>query len=168
MLSIRWALQRDIPAVLAIDAASYERPWSEPDLLRCLRQRNCISMVVEHNAPGSRCDTVVAFVVYEISARHLAVLRFAVAPEFRRRGVGTCLLDKIKYKVISHRRLGFTALVPDSDLSAHLFARANDVRAVAAVREPVPVIRFGWAPSADDWAAHGEVSLFRVVDESGA
>ena len=28
---------------------SFEFPWSEEDFIRCLRQRNCIGMVAEHD-----------------------------------------------------------------------------------------------------------------------
>ena len=39
---IRWMIRRDMPEVLAIEAASFEFPWLEDDFIRCLRQRNCI------------------------------------------------------------------------------------------------------------------------------
>ena len=52
---IRWMIRRDMTEALAIEADSFEFPWCENDFLRCLRQRNCIGMVAEHN------DRIVGF-----------------------------------------------------------------------------------------------------------
>ena len=68
---------------MAIEAESFEFPWSEDDFLRCLRQRNCIGMVAELD------DHVVGFMIYELHKNRLHVLNFAVAGRFRRRGIGT-------------------------------------------------------------------------------
>ena len=55
---IRWMIRRDMPAVLEIEGASFEFPWSEEEFIRCLRQRNCIGMVACRN------DEVVGFMIY--------------------------------------------------------------------------------------------------------
>jgi ribosomal-protein-alanine N-acetyltransferase len=44
---IGYMIRRDMPQVLAIEAASFEFPWAEEDFIRVLRQRNCLGMVVE-------------------------------------------------------------------------------------------------------------------------
>lgn len=71
---IRWMIRRDMPEVLAIEAASFEFPWLEDDFIRCLRQRNCIGMVAEHD------DRVVGFMIYELNKSRIQVLNFATAP----------------------------------------------------------------------------------------
>jgi ribosomal protein S18 acetylase RimI-like enzyme len=57
---IRWMIRRDFPEVLAIETESFRFPWLEEDFIRCLRQRNCIGMVAEHD------ERVVGFMVYEL------------------------------------------------------------------------------------------------------
>ena len=52
-------IRRDMPEVLAIEGESFEFPWLEDDFIHCLRQRNCIGMVAEHE------DRVVGFMIYE-------------------------------------------------------------------------------------------------------
>ncbi len=79
---IRWMIRRDMTEVLGIEHDGFEFPWSEEDFLRCLRQRNCIGMVAEHD------DRVVGFMIYELHRTRLHVLNFAVAKQYRRRGVG--------------------------------------------------------------------------------
>ena len=37
-----------MPEVLKIEHESFEFNWTEEDFLACLRQRNCIGMVAEH------------------------------------------------------------------------------------------------------------------------
>ena len=80
---IRWMIRRDMPEVLAIEVESFEFPWLEDDFIRCLRQRNCIGMVAEHE------DRVVGFMIYELHKTRIHVLNFAVAKSFRHCGVGS-------------------------------------------------------------------------------
>ena len=80
---IRWMIRRDMPEVLDIENGSFEFPWSEEDFIRCLRQRNCIGMVAEHD------ERVVGFMIYELHKNRLHILNFAVHEQLRRRGVGS-------------------------------------------------------------------------------
>ena len=57
---IRWMIRRDMPEVLQAEQQSFEYAWTEDDFLRCLRQRNCIGMVAEHQ------DRIVGFMIYEL------------------------------------------------------------------------------------------------------
>ena len=80
---IRWMIRRDMPEVLEIEERSFEFPWTEEDFIRCLRQRNCIGMVAEHD------ERVVGFMIYELHKTRLHLLNFCVHRDLRRRGVGT-------------------------------------------------------------------------------
>src|SRR5215467_10391501 len=95
---IRWMIRRDMPEVLAIEQHSFEFPWCENDFLRCLRQRNCIGMVAEHD------DQVVGFMIYELHKARLHVLNIAVSSRFRRLGVGVQMIEKLIGKLSSQRR----------------------------------------------------------------
>src|SRR5688500_11228918 len=86
---IRWMIRRDMTDVLAIESGSFEFPWSEEDFVRCLRQRNCIGMVAEHN------ERVVGFMIYELHKNRLHILNFAVNEQLRRRGVGSQMVKKL-------------------------------------------------------------------------
>src|SRR5262245_7812977 len=86
---IRWMIRRDMPEVLAIETGSFEFPWCENDFLRCLRQRNCIGMVAEHE------DRLAGFMIYELHKSRLHVLNFAVASSARRLGVGSQMIEKL-------------------------------------------------------------------------
>jgi ribosomal-protein-alanine N-acetyltransferase len=125
---IRWMIRRDMPEVLAIEAESFEFPWLEEDFIRCLRQRNCIGMVAEHD------DRVVGFMIYELAKNRIQVLNFCTAAEFRRRGVGTQMVAKLVGKLSAQRRTRIALEVRETNLAAQLFFRTSGFRAVSVLR----------------------------------
>ena len=126
---IRWMIRRDMPEVLEIEGEGFEFPWSEEDFIRCLRQRNCIGMVAEYD------DQVVGFMIYELHRTRLHVLNFAVASDFRRRGVGTQMLTKLVSKLSTQRRTRIQLEVRETNLAAQLFFRAQSFRAISLLRD---------------------------------
>lgn len=126
---IRWMIRRDMVEVLQIENRSFEFSWSEEDFVRCLRQRNCIGMIAEHN------ERVVGFMIYELHRNRLHVLNFAVHPDFRRRGVGTQMLKKLVSKLSPQRRSRIMLEVRETNLDAQLFFREQGFRAVSVLRD---------------------------------
>ena len=125
---IRWMIRRDMPEVLDTEAGSFEFPWSEDDFIRCLRQRNCIGMVAEHD------DRVAGFMIYELHKSRIHVLNFAVAEDYRRRGVGSQMVAKLIAKLSAQRRRRLVLEVRETNLAAQLFFRENGFRAVSVLR----------------------------------
>jgi ribosomal-protein-alanine N-acetyltransferase len=125
---IRWMIRRDMPEVIAIEDESFEFPWLEEDFVRCLRQRNCIGMVAEHE------DRVVGFMIYELHNTRIHVLNFAVASDYRRRGVGSQMVAKLITKLSAQRRSRIVLEVRETNLAAQLFFRENGFRAVSVLR----------------------------------
>ncbi len=126
---IRWMIRRDMPEVLEIETSSFEFPWSEDDFIRCLRQRNCIGMVAEHD------EQVVGFMVYELHKDQLHILNFAVHRDFRRLGVGKQMVGKLISKLSHQRRSRILLEVRETNLPAQLFFRAMGFRAVSVLRD---------------------------------
>ncbi len=126
---IRWMIRRDMAEVLDIEGVGFEFPWSEEDFIRCLRQRNCIGMVAEHD------EHVVGFMIYELHKTRLHLLNFAVDAEKRRRGVGTQMLAKLTAKLSLHRRTRILLEVRETNLAAQLFFRHQGFRAVSVLRD---------------------------------
>ena len=126
---IRWMIRRDMAEVLDIESEGFEYPWSEEDFIRCLRQRNCIGMVAEHD------DKVVGFMIYELHKSRLHILNFAVAAEYRRRGVGSQMIAKLVAKLSNQRRTRILLEVRETNLDAQLFFRNSSFRAVSVLRD---------------------------------
>jgi ribosomal-protein-alanine N-acetyltransferase len=125
---IRWMIRRDMPDVLAIETDSFEFPWTDEDFLRCLRQRNSIGMVAEHE------DRVVGFMIYELHKSRLHVLNFAVGRPWRRLGVGTQMISKLIAKLSTQRRSRILLEVRETNLPAQLFFRSAGFRAISVLR----------------------------------
>ncbi len=125
---IRWMIRRDMPEVLGIEAESFEFAWLEEDFIRCLRQRNCIGMVAEHE------DRVVGFMIYELHKARIHVLNFAVARAYRRCGVGRQMIAKLISKLSAQRRTRIVLEVRETNLAAQLFFREEGFRAVSVLR----------------------------------
>ena len=126
---IRWMIRRDMDDAMEIEQESFEFPWSEDDFTRCLRQRNCIGMVAEHE------DRIVGFMIYGGPAARLHVLNFAVAREFRRLGVGSQMMEKLIGKLSQQRRSRILLEVRETNLAAQLFFRKSGFRAVSVLRD---------------------------------
>lgn len=125
---VRWMIRRDMPEVLLIERCSTLHPWTEEDFLRCLRRRNCIGMVAEQG------EQVVGFMIYELWRKKLALLNFAVHPEFWRRGVGSRLIRKLASKLFSHRRTHIQVDVRETNLAVQLFLQRQGFQAVGIAR----------------------------------
>jgi ribosomal-protein-alanine N-acetyltransferase len=126
---IRWMIRRDMPEVLDIESDSFEFPWCEDDFIRCLRQRNCIGMVADLD------DRVVGFMIYELQKTRLHILNFAVSSEFRHRGVGNRMVEKLIGKLSDQRRSRILLEVRETNLAAQLFFRSQGFRAVNVLRD---------------------------------
>jgi ribosomal-protein-alanine N-acetyltransferase len=122
-------IRRDFPEVLAIEHASFGCPWCAEEFLRVLRRRSCISMVAEFG------ERVVGFMIYEVHEAKLQVLNFAVAPEFRRQGVGRQMMAKLVGKLSGHRRTRIVLHVRETALDAQMFFKVQGFRATEVARE---------------------------------
>ncbi len=127
-VQIRWMIRRDMADVLRIERASFEQEWSEEDFLNCLRQRNCIGMVAEHD------NEVVGFMVYGLHKSRLQIMNFAVAPSYRRMGIGHQMVDKLVNKLSQQRRQEILVDLRETNLSAQLFFQNQKFRAIRVVR----------------------------------
>lgn len=157
-VQIRWLIRRDMPDVLKIEQESFEFSWTEEDFLSCLRQRNCIGMVAEHD------QQIVGFMIYELHKAKLNILNFAVAADARRRQVGTQMVQKLVDKLSQQRRTEIVLEVRESNLPAQLFFRTHSFRATSILHnhyddttEDAYVMQYCLDEAA---AAHNRISEF--------
>ena len=127
-VQVRWLIRRDMPEVLAIERASFEFSWTEEDFLCCLRQRNCIGMVAEHD------HEIVGFMIYELHKSRLRILNFAVDPTLHRRCVGSQMIRRLVDKLSQQRRKEIVLEVRETNLAAQLFFREQRFRALTVLR----------------------------------
>jgi ribosomal-protein-alanine N-acetyltransferase len=126
---IRWMIRRDMPEVFAIERDSFEFPWCEEDFVRCLKQRNCIGMVAEHD------DRIIGFMIYELNKQHIHLLNLAAAGGMRRKGVATQMIAKLIGKLSIQRRDRVILETREMNKEAQLFFRANGFRVISTLRD---------------------------------
>ena len=124
---IRWMIRRDMPEVLEIEQAT-PIPMIEEEMLRHLRQRNCIGMVAEHD------ECVIGFMTYELHKAKLQLLSIAVAKQSRRQGVGTLMIEKLVNKIGQRGRRSIVLEVNEENLEAQKFLRQMGFRATRVLR----------------------------------
>jgi [ribosomal protein S18]-alanine N-acetyltransferase len=129
---VRWCIHRDIPAVVAIESASFAFPWTETEFRIATKQKNTICMVAES------CDYVVGYMVYELKPDSIDLLRFAVDPEQRRWGVGKAMAEKLKNKIGQNVRTKITLYTRETNLAAQKFWRSQGFRATHVERGRYP------------------------------
>jgi ribosomal-protein-alanine N-acetyltransferase len=126
---VRWMIRRDMPEVLQIEGEGFEFPWPEEEFVRCLRRRNCIGMVAEHD------DNVVGFMIYELQKTKLHVNNFAVSKLYRRRSVASQMVQKLIGKLSAQRRTRILLEVRETNLAAQFFFRRMKFRAVSVLQD---------------------------------
>jgi len=128
-LMIRWMIRKDMPIVEHIEQVSFPNPWTHDDFIRCLRQRNRIGMVAEYG------DDLVGYMIYELHKNRIHILNFAVDPKYRRDGIGTAMLAKLKGKLSCDRRTRIMLEVRESNIDAQLFFRSQGFFAISVLRD---------------------------------
>ena len=105
--------QRDLPAVEEIERASYPTPWSRAMFAAELRKQSSLAL----GAFGDEDQLVgYAFVSRYVDAWH--VMNVAVAPEYRRHGIATALLERLFEVTSADPRRGYTLEVRVSNVDA--------------------------------------------------
>jgi ribosomal-protein-alanine N-acetyltransferase len=102
-----------------IERQSAKIPVSEEQIVKWLRARNCIGMVAE------RDHRVVGYMIYDLHKTHFKLVRFAVHPSFRKIGVGSAMIRKLKSKMSATRRQFIGVTVPEDRLEIQQFFRRH-------------------------------------------
>lgn len=128
---IRWMIRRDMPEVLEIENHSFSEPCDEDWFIRHLRERCCIGQIAEFE------ERVIAFMIYELRKDNLAMKTLAVHRDFRWKGVGRQMIDKLKGKLSPQRRKSIVTRVSETNLAALMFLKAIGFRATGVAEEEI-------------------------------
>lgn len=124
-VSLRAADVSDCDALAEIHANAFRRGWSNAEFEALLVQRG-VHAVVAHSRRTFGGPVPAGFILYRVVADEAEILSVAVAPGFRRRGIGRALMDEVLRHVY---REGVTRIhleVEDSNAAAiGLYKRAE-------------------------------------------
>jgi len=93
-LHIRRAVRDDLPAILGIERASFSDPWTEESFETALGLDRMQVLVAQTPAAerGDGASGLAGYVVALVIGPEAEIADLAVAPDWRRRGVGRALL----------------------------------------------------------------------------
>ena len=96
-LHIRLAVSEDVPAMLAIEQASFSDPWTEETIRSTLALERMRVLVAEERGDEGRdgVRSLAGYVVALIVGDEGEIADLAVAPNSRRRGLGRALIDRM-------------------------------------------------------------------------
>lgn len=126
---IRWIISRDLREVVEIEKRSFPNPWSAKDFTACLKHNNSIGTVVETTS-GSICG----YMLYSLHAGYVRLINMAVAPEVRRTGIGSLMLERLKAKLNQEYRNMIVTDVSERSVEAQLLFRSQGFLAAKYMR----------------------------------
>jgi ribosomal-protein-alanine N-acetyltransferase len=85
--------EADIDAILSIESHSFQRPWDRRSFLSELGLSGAESLAVRCSDPGGH-PRIAAYIFFRLAADEMHILKIAVAPEWRCRGIATALIQK--------------------------------------------------------------------------
>jgi ribosomal-protein-alanine N-acetyltransferase len=160
---LRRAAVADAGAVAVLDAACFSDAWSASEIVAALGSGRAVCFIGEPSrrgaSPGAESvvpdalDSVVAFALFLVVAGEAELLRIAVAPAWRRRGMGELLLAG---SLAELRKAGFAV--------CHLEVRAGNAAAIRLYS------RLGFVPAGRrrGYYSDGEDALlYRFPDPAG-
>ena len=118
--SIRWLIRRDMDDVIKIDDVGYVEPWSESKFISTLRKKTVIGVVATNGF-----NRTIGFCIYELQKTQIEILRMAVSPQWRRNGVASAMIDRLKDKVATQKRCGIVCEVDGHSIFSQLCFRDN-------------------------------------------
>ena len=89
----RWSIvtldESHIDGIIAIEKSAFQQPWRRISFLKELSCRDALDVVVYDQLAGQ----ILAYACQRLTLDEIHLLKIAVAPGWRRRGIATWLLD---------------------------------------------------------------------------
>jgi ribosomal-protein-alanine N-acetyltransferase len=135
-LQIRHAVREDLPAILRIERASFSDPWTEESFVTAIGLERMHVFVAEAPVGDGRDggSGLAGYVVALVIGPEAEIADIAVAPGWRRRGIGGALLRRSMEELL---RAGVQTLyleVRESNSAARTLYEAHGFRSVGRRR----------------------------------
>jgi [ribosomal protein S18]-alanine N-acetyltransferase len=127
-LLIRPADMTDAPAIAALHAMAFDRPWGLMEFERLLAEENILAHVAAAGTAGARAE---GFTLSRLAADEAEILSIAVAPERRGEGVARRMLDAHREALMLSRVRMLFLEVEDSNAAALALYRRQGFQEVS-------------------------------------
>jgi GNAT superfamily N-acetyltransferase len=122
---------------MEIEKFSFGGPYRPNILAKILRRDRAVKGLVTWEDFG-----VVGFVIFRTVRKAIHILNIGVHPDFRRRKIGTALLNAVKMAMRPERKTSIKIEVEDVLLPVHLFLKKNHFQATPVKRTPMYLFEF--------------------------
>lgn len=130
----RWLLRRDMPDAVRL-LAELPCPWTAGDLDDFLGSPRGTAHVAEVPDPSAECGWRLAGMMLSVPGRkEIALEMLAVAPRYRRLGVASALVERLKMTLSRERRNRVVCDVREGNLGLQLFLKRQGFLAVRLKR----------------------------------
>ena len=121
----RDAVAGDLPRITEIERMSYSTPWSLKSFERelTLPFSKIVVAKLKPKEAAAETDGIVGFICRWLVADECHILNIAVHPDYRRRGVGFCLLNATIGEAIAKQASSVTLEVRRANLAARQLYR---------------------------------------------
>ena len=126
-MTLRFADAGDVDSLRALHAAAFDQPWPAGEIERLMRILGGFAVLAEEEAPQG-------FVLIRTVADEAEILTLAVAPEFRRRGIGRGLVEAAAQEASRRGARSFFLEVAEDNLTALALYESADFQAVGLRR----------------------------------
>jgi len=128
----RRLIVRDMDEVLGIDNVSHEPffRWNRAEWSDVLKEKSTVGRVIV----DEDSERVFGFIIYRLQKPSIQILKLAVHPLFRRRGIGAAMLREIESKVTQRAGREFVTMdVAERELPMQLLLNKRWWRCVTSV-----------------------------------
>lgn len=125
---VRWMTPKDVDEMMQIEYSSFEDVWTAEEFKKLLAKKPCVGFVAYQEPPGKRSE-ILGYMVYVMSKTGFELLKLAVHPDHRQKGVGKTLAAKLFDKLKTSYRSRVEVVVRERNVPAQKFFRTVGLRA---------------------------------------
>jgi len=125
---MRWVIRKDMLEISEIENRNYDFPWDEKDFISVSRKRNNIGVVFEKDF------NIEGYMFYGLQRNKFEIFNLTVDFDYRRKGIGTKLIDYVKSKLNMRGRHEINFKLRETNLDGQLFLQKQGFRSITAIR----------------------------------
>lgn len=113
--SIKVLKKSNLKDLVKLETLCFAQPWAEKDFNAILTREKTAAFYYSID------NKMVGYIIYEMKPKHILLINFAVHPDYRKKNVGSELLNILIEKLNARSRTEIVCYVDEYNLDAQLF-----------------------------------------------
>lgn len=123
-ISMRQMFLADLSKVIKLEYAVYDCPWRKEEFTKAINNKTTVCLVI------AQYDKIVGYVIADIKATATEILNITVDPTYRRLGLATMLVNKLKSDLNTIINEIILSVI-ETNLGMQLFLRSQGFKAIS-------------------------------------